>query len=255
MRPKGKVGIVLTVLAGVGMVVTIVLAAKKAPEANKLKEEALEQKRQKTGDENARLTKLESIKAQAPCYTPVIFSAVMTAGSLVGSQLLPQSSINEIETWCQTYKNINTKLNGEKLNQMAENMTAKKIAQGTDVGEKETFVLKFDGKDILFDSTEMEVLAAEYEANRRFRVETSKGVTFNELLDIFHVDERVTGGDDVGWQQTLGEEFYGYVWIDFVHRKGMLNGIPVTYIDMPFPCHALEEYDSELSNHGTDAMW
>ena len=262
MKLKGKVGIVLTVLTGVGMIVTIVLAAKKAPEAQKMKEASLEQKRQTTGDENAQLTKFESFKAQFPCYSPVIFTAIMTVGSLIGSQILPQDAINDIQKFHQTYKEMNTRLNGVEAEKITENMSTIKLSQGTDGFKKETFVLKFDGRYIPFESTLLDVMEAEYDMNRKFRI--GKGeVTFNEMLDLFHLeDKHVKGGDDVGWQQYIGYEFYGYSWIDFVHRRGMLDGQPVVFIDMPFPCHAFsedecteQEFQSELTNHGIETMW
>ena len=244
MKPKGKFGVVLTVVAGIGMVVTIVMTAKKAPEAQKMKEAALELKRKETGDENAQLTKMEAIKVQASCYAPVIISATMTVGSLIGSQIIPQSALRDLERMHNTYREMNAKLNGKEAEKALNDIATKKVSQSTDAGKKETFVLTFRSKDIPFESTELEVLQSEYEINRYLWV-ADRVITFNELLDFFEIKDKVDGGDQVGWDTYLGEVYYGYSWIDFAHRKGTLNGKPVTYIDMPFPCHTLQESEIE----------
>jgi len=246
IKPKGKIGIVLTFIAGIGMVVTIIIASKKAPEAQKLKQEALEAKRKKTGDDNAQLTKLESIKAQAPCYAPVAFSAAVAVGSMIGSQIIPQEAIKDINDLSNMYKTVNEKLNGPYVHKAVEDISNQKIIENTNGIKKETFVFKFNGKNIIFDSTLLDVLTSEYEANKAFRLGKNGQLTFNQLLDIFHADERVSGGDDYGWDQEIGAAIYGYYWIDFEHRRGMLNGDPVTFIDTPFSCHLIkEETDSE----------
>ena len=243
MKVRGKLGIVLTVLAGIGMIATVVMAAKKAPEAKQAKDAALALKREETGDETAELTTVESVKAQLPCYAPVIFTAAVSVGTLVGSQILPQQAVWELERWKKTYRDISEKVNGKAATRLMDQMAA----QGTDGMKKETFVLEYDGKNILFESTLLDVYEAEYDTNRFF---TGTGeITYNEMMKLFHLDP-VEDGDYFGWNIYLGEAWYGYCWIDFCHRRGMLNGKPVTFIDMPFECHSLVE-DEELLSHGT----
>lgn len=249
LKVKGKLGVVLTIAAGIGLVVTVIATAKKTPEAQKAKEEAIEKKRQATGDENAQLTTIESIKAQVPTYAPVIFSAAITAGTIIGSQVLPQNVATDLEKWKRAYRDISTKVNGpeaEKLmNGMAHSAMAHKETQGTLVIKKETFILRFNDHDIPFESTIVDVLIAEYDANKLFKGAGS--ITFNQLLNFFHLknEER---GDEFGWDVLLGEKWYGYSWIDFNHRRAMLDGKPVTYIDMPFECHILNEECEEEAN-------
>ena len=243
MKPKGKAGVVLTLLAGIGIFATIILASKKAPEAQKLKEKALEAKREQTNDPNAKLTKIEAIKAEAPCYAPVVVSAMATTGALIGSQLISQETINNLHNLHQTYKQVNAELNGSKAEEAIEDISNQKIAQVTDGIKKETFVLQFNGRDILFETTLLDVLKSEYEINRCFQLGPGNEVSVNLLLELFHVDDRLPNGDEIGWQQDIGAALYGYHWIDFTHRRGMLRGIPVTFIDMPFRCHSLNEDD------------
>lgn len=258
MKLKGKAGIFLTLAAGVGMVATIVLTAKKAPEAQKAKEEALLRKREATGDENAQLTWWESLKVQTPVYIPAITAAAATVGTMVISQIAPQSAIQEMEKWNKTYRDVTAKVNGEKAEQLISQITNQKLTQGTDGIKMETFVLHFNDQDICFDTTIVDVLEAEYDANRFFC--GSGGLTFNQLLQLFH-QENVERGEEFGWDQYLGDAFYGYSWIDFKHRRGMLNGKPVTFIEFPFEYHTLseeelmgEETNSTLMNHGVEGI-
>lgn len=256
IKPKGKLGIILMLAAGAGMIFTVVLTAKKAPEAQKLKEEALEQKKVATGNENVQLTKIESLKAQLPCYAPVIFSAAVTTGSMIASQVMPQGALRNLENTLQTYKDISAKVHGPEAEKLIEQMTEQKITQGTDGMKKETFVLKFNDHDILFETTLLDVMEAEYDCNRFF---TGTGqLTFNQLLGFFRLETQERG-DEFGWDCYLGEVWYGYSWIDFKHRRGMLDGKPVTFIEFPFDCHSLNEedcnddfLDSTLMNHGIE---
>lgn len=248
----GKGGIVLALVTGVGLVITVVLTAKKAPEAQKAKEAALEEKREATGDPNAQLTKMESIKAQAPCYIPVACSAAGTMASLVGSQILPQGALNNLEKWKRTYRDISAKVNGPQAEKLISQMTEKTIESKEDGMKMETFILPFNDENIIIEATMLDILMAEYDVNRFFK--GTGAITFNQLLDFFpgklkHRDR----GDEFGWNEYLGDAFYGYCWIDFYHRQATLDGKPVTFIDMPFLPHSLNEDDvDEILNHGIE---
>lgn len=236
--PKSKMGVFLMLAASAGMIVTIVMTAKKAPEAQKAKEDALALKRQSTGDENAQLTTIESIKAQLPCYAPVIFTAAMATGSMIASQVVPQGALDGLEKTFRTYKDISAKMHGPEAENIIDQMTTQKLTQGTDGMTKETFVIHFNDKDILFETTLLDVLESEYDVNRFFK--GTGTITFNQMLQLFHQEEQEFG-DEFGWDECLGDAWYGYSWIDFRHRRGMLNGKPVTFIEMPFECHPLDE--------------
>lgn len=247
MGGKGKFGIVLSVTAGAAFLYTLFMMGKKAPEALEAKNKALQEKRERTGDESAQLTLVESVKAQMPCYAPAILGGAVTLGSIVGSQLLPQEALNDINQVHKTYKDITAKMAGPKAEKLIESMTAQKISHGMDEPKKETFVLQFDDKDIQFESTMLSVMQATYDINRLF---VGLGtVTFNQALQFFKQKE-VERGDDFGWDAYLGEAWYGYSWIDFEYRQGKLNGKNVTFIDMPFEPHALCEEELE----GEDAV-
>ena len=249
---KGKAGIILTITAGVGLVTSVVLTAKKAPEAEKLKAAALEEKRKTTGDPNVKLTWVESMRATAGCYVPVFISTAVTAGSIIGAQVLPQSAMNELKKMHNTYKDIVAKVESkeaaEKIEEIAqakleEDKKAKKSTDGKSA-TSQRFAFRFEGLDpIEFTATLVDVMEAEYLVNREFKILDGGGeITLNKFLEFFDCDPLDgDAGEDFGWQEYLGEAFYGYSWIDFIHKDGELNGHPVTFIDLPFGPHALTE--------------
>lgn len=239
---KGKLGLAFTIIAGIGLVITVMMTAKKAPQAQEMKTEALKQKRLETGDENAQLTKMETIQAQLPCYAPVAASALLTVGSLVGSQIFPQEALRDLKKMHETYKEITAKVNGPKAEALIEKITEQKaLPSGVpeEQQKKETFVIRFDNENIVFESTIVDILMAEYDVNRFFA--GTGEITFNQMLKIFHIDREFENGDLLGWSLILGDTWYGYNWIDFEHRRGTLNGKQVYFIDMPFECHSLCE--------------
>ena len=257
MKPKGKGGIVLTVVAGIGMVVTIVLTAKKAPEAQKLKDEALQKKRETLNDPNAKLTFIETVKAEAPCYIPVAASAAVTVGTMIGSQILPQNALNDLNRLHNTYKDINAKVNGPKNAEAIEKMAQHKISQKTDEEPIHKFALKYgDGINceiILFDATLSDVMGYELDVNKFYKGNGS--LSFNQLLQLFKIDKHFEDGDKYGWDETLSELFYGYDWIDFKHIHGEIkneiNGYsgPVIFLEFVHQPDRLTEEATDDSTH------
>ena len=213
IKIKGKT--VFVVVAGVGMVVTAWLAAKNAPEAQKRKEEALQAKRETTGDENAQLTFVESAKAQIGCYIPAIVCGVAALGSLVGSEVINEQNLKRAERKIDDFKDMTDKLNGKGSAKVIEKaVEQKKLDEKNHKPweEKETFRIVFQGKTIEFQSTRADVIEALYETNRYFQ---GRGIiTFNEFLAYLDQDP-VEGGNDRGWEAHVGEAVYGYIWIDF----------------------------------------
>ena len=103
---------VFLVVAALGMGVTLYLTAKNTPEAQKRKEAALQAKREKTGDENATLTWIESIQAQVGAYAPAIVSGMVTVGSLVGSEVINEQNLKKAEKSYDNFKEMTDKLSG-----------------------------------------------------------------------------------------------------------------------------------------------
>ena len=213
IKIKGKT--VFIVVAGVGMVVTAYFAAKSSPEALKRKEAALEEKRVRTGDENAQLTFIESAKAQVGAYAPAIISGIFALGGLVGSEVINEANLKKAEKSFDNFKTMTDKLDGKGASKIIEKAVEQKKLDEKNQRpweEKETFRIIFQGKTIEFKSTRADVIEALYETNRYFQ---GRGcITFNEFLRNLGQDP-VEGGEDRGWEAYVGEAIYGYTWIDF----------------------------------------
>jgi len=213
IKIKGKT--MLVVAAGVGMVVTAWLAAKNAPEAQKRKEEALQAKKEATGDENAELTFFESAKAQIGAYIPAIISGTVALGTLVGSEVINEQNLKRAEKTFDNYKEMTDKLSGKGSSKIIEKAVEQKKLDEKNRKpweEEETFRIVFQGQTIEFKSTRADVIEALYETNRYFQ---GRGlITFNEFLSYLG-QKPVKGGDDRGWEAHVGEAVYGYIWIDF----------------------------------------
>ena len=213
LKIKGKT--VLVLAAGAGMILTAWLAARNTPEAQKRKEEALQAKREATGDENAELTFFESAKAQFGAYVPAIVSGMVTIGSLVGSEVINNENLKKAEKAVDDFKTMADKLDGKGSSKIIEKaVEQKKLDEKAHKpwNVEETFRIRFQNQTIEFKSTRSDVIEAFYETNRYFQ---GRGhVTFNEFLQYLG-QKSVKEGDDRGWEAYVGEAVYGYTWIDF----------------------------------------
>ena len=213
IKIKGKT--VLVLAAGAGMILTAWLTAKNTPEAQKRKEEALQAKRETTGDENAQLTFFESAKAQIGAYIPAIISGTFAIGSLVGSEVINKENLKKAEKAVDDFKTMADKLDGKGSSKIIEKaIEQKKLDEKNRKPweEEETFRIIFQKHVIEFKSTRADVIEALYETNRYFQ---GRGiVTFNEFLSYLK-QEPIEEGDTRGWESCIGESVYGYTWIDF----------------------------------------
>ena len=206
---------IFVAVAGIGMAVTAWLAAKKAPDAQKKKDEALKAKREKTGDPNAQLTFFESVQAQFGSYAPAVISGMIAMGGLVGSEVINEKNFKKAEKKFDEFKEMTDRLSGKDSSKVIEKAVEQKKLdekKGKPWEEKESFRIVFQGKSIQFQDTRANVIEAIYETNRYFH---GRGVvTFNEFLGYLGQDP-VEDGDDRGWEEYVGEAVYGYTWIDF----------------------------------------
>lgn len=240
VKIKGKT--LLLIGAGVGMVVTAYLAAKNAPDAQKKKEAALQEKRERLGDENAQLTFVESVKAQIGSYIPAIISGVITLGSLTGNELINKENLKKAENAFKDYKDMTEKLDGKGAAKTIEKAVEQKKLdekKGKPWEQKEQFRIVFQGHSILFEETRAKVIEAFYEANRYFHGRSV--ITFNEFLSCLGLDP-VEEGNDRGWEAYTGEAVYGYTWIDF-GLKECEDEPWVTEIYFPVYPHFFDEED------------
>lgn len=238
----GKAAIILSVLAGVGVIFTGVMSAKGAIAAQKRKEEA---QCEKTDE----LTMKEVIIAEAPAYIPAAIIGLCTIVCIFGSSALNRKQqailISAYALLDQSFKEYREKVNSVCGPGTDEFISESLDRENQDVengqppwDEPRTFYMKQYGK--FFDRTMEEVMAAEYHANRNFILNGE--VTFNEFLDFLGLDH-IENGDMIGWNAYSCNDWYGccYEWIDFINEETMMDDMMVTSIEMPFEPHPLNK--------------
>ena len=91
-----------------------------------------------------------------------------------------------------------------------------------------------------FLASEQHVTEAEYHTNRNFQLKGD--IPFNEFLSFLELDDKNLSFEQLGWDIYLGETYYGYQWIDFVHKdKKLMDGTEYTEIFYPFEPHLGEK--------------
>lgn len=234
---------ILTVLAGVGVVVTTISSSKATIEALDI----IEQAEQEKGEE---LTTSEKVKTVGKFYIPSVIFGTATIACIFGANILnkkQQASLASayalIDNSYREYKRKLIELHGEETHQSVIDAIAVEKAKDMYIDapaltsnnslnlenstyQKELFYDELSNR--YFETTLDQVMAAEYHLNRNYVL---RGYTvlneFYEFLGIDQIDE----GYDLGWTVN-DDEIY---WIDFNHRKVMLDSdIECTIIEMPF---------------------
>lgn len=213
---KTNQSVILTCIAGLGVIGTMYLTSKAAVKADKALKEATDEK----GEE---LTTMEVVTVVAPIYAPAGAACVGTLICMAGVCSLDrkqQASLVSAYTLLEkSYKDYKEKVK-EIYGSEAEENVEKEIAWDK---FQETDIISRDGRalfaladfDVVFESTLEDVIKAEYELNRYF-VGTGSA-TLNNLLTCFGVDP-IDGGDDIGWSIWC-EGYYGYKWVDFYNEE------------------------------------
>lgn len=212
---------ILTCLGGVGVVATAVLAVKETPKALKVLERAEEEK----GEE---LTKMEIIKVAGPVYIPSVLVGVSTIACIFGSNMLnkrTQASLMSayalLDNSYKEYRNKVGELYGEDANEKITEELAKDKYKEDEIpvsDDKKLFYDEFSGR--MFESTINEVQNAEYQINRDLSMRDY--ATVNEFYEYLKIPP-IEGGDELGWSTGMNFDYYWQSWIDFGHKKTLIN--------------------------------
>lgn len=212
---------ILTVLGGVGVLATSVMAVKATPKAMRLIEEAKEEK----GEE---LTKWEVVKTAGPVYIPAVLVGSGSIACIFGANILSKkaqaSMASAYALLDQSFKEYKRKV-VDTYGTEADQRVRAKIAkdryddEGFAVAEEED-----DGKMLFYDqfshryfrSTMEDVLKAEYNTNRQLAVNT--GVYLNEFYEFLDIAP-IPAGQELGWSSGILESHYWASWIEFDHEK------------------------------------
>lgn len=211
---------ILTVLGGVGVLATSVMAVKATPKAMRLIEEAKEEK----GDE---LTKWEIVKSAGPAYIPAGIVGAATVSCIFGANILnkkTQASMASayvlLDQSLKEYKRKVVDVYGSEADQKIRTEIAKDHYDEKEFEEVE----EDDGKILFYDqfsrryfrSTMEDVLKAEYNTNRQLAVNT--GVYLNEFYEFLDMAP-ITASQELGWSTGILESHYWANWIEFDHEK------------------------------------
>ena len=229
-------GTILTVLASIGVVGTAYLAGRAAVKA---KEEL------DTLGEDAPIQ--EKVRAVAPIYIPPAAAGAATIACMFGANTLSrrqQASMLAagaiVERTFKKYKDKAEELLGKNA---VENELAK-----DDIPDDVEYE---DGKKLYYYNylEDGEFLDPAYEAYFRAypeqqlqlqgdlnRIFVLRGkATLNDMLKLMGQDP-IDGGDELGWSEEIGRQYFGYNWIDIQFDEVHLeDGMVCTVITTPFP--------------------
>lgn len=244
--------IVATGLGCVGVIVTAVLAAKKASEI----QDAVKEARLERG---GYLKPIEVVKAAGPSAWPVCAAAVGTIACIIGIQAINQkqqaSLIAAYGVAAKTIQKYDGKIK-ELFGEDAPKRVKTAIAQ--DTADDEHIQLPADGECLFYEmisgryftSTMLKVREAEYHFNRNFILRGGYA-SLNELYDFLGL-EHIDGGDAAGWDLSESGDFYGYEWIDFDHELTRIiaddgSEMDCCLIGCPFPPCYFADYSESSS--------
>ena len=235
---------ILICVSAIGVVATAVMAAKAAPKAKQLLEEAKK-------ENGAELSKKETVKVAAPVYIPAMVSGALTITCMFCANTLSRrtqaSLVSAYALLDNSYKHYKQKVKelfGEEAHQRVIEEIAKEdckevpITAGTLVGdssldfgvreEKRLFYDMFSER--YFESTIGRVLQAEYHLNRNYVL--GGCCTLNEFYEFLGLAP-MKDVDALGWDYESG-----IYWIDFNHSNAVLDdGQECCIIEMVFdPC-------------------
>lgn len=244
---------ILTCFGALGVVATAVMAVKATPKALiRIRSDSMA-----NHDGNPEgYTKMEAIESAWLCYIPAVVVGTSSIACIFGANVLNKRQQAElasayalINSSYQAYRAKLKELYGEEAHNKIMDSIAKDKCEDVYIsasGFCECSSLSFDERNPednrlfydsfskrYFESTIPQVLEAEYHLNRNYILGYAPCLNdFYALLGL----ESVDGGDVIGWYWSDG-----FGWIDFNHRKTILDdGLEVHIIDMVW-CPSLED--------------
>lgn len=208
---------ILTVVGGVGVVATSVLAVKATPKALTILKEAEEEK----GEE---LTVVEKVVAAGPSYIPAVVTGAATLACIFGANVLNKrqqaslaSAYAMIDASYKEYRKKVNELYGEDADAHVREEISKDKYKEKDIPKDDSKLLFFDEfSGRFFRSTLEKVQQAENLVNRDLVLQYY--CTLNDFygyLGIPHID----GGHEIGWSEAMNEQAYWQTWVDFSNLK------------------------------------
>lgn len=243
----------MTWLGTAGVVATSVVASRDRKRMDLILEKKC------TEDPNG-FTHREKIEMGVKTYLPTIGTSLATILCILGANALNKRQQAALSASCvalqrmiEEYRDKVQIVVGKDGMEEIDNLVKQEVSDLADGqppwDEKQTWYI--EGQNQFFERTKEEVLTAEYEINRYFRL--AGDAKLNDLFELLGLPKNEYG-DAYGWDALSGETFYGYQWIDFTHRHFVTNdGISVCEIEMPFAPHPLFEFDEAMERDISEA--
>lgn len=216
---KRNASTILSVVGGVGVVTTTVLGIKAAPKASLLLEEAEKEK-------GETLSRMEKFKLAVPFYIPTITSGIATLSCIFGANILNKqqqagliSAYALLDNSYKEYKGKVEELYGKDANDnIVEEMAVDKYEKTELKEDEHLFYDEFSGR--YFNATLDRVTQAEYRLNRDIHMRGWAELNeFYEYLGIDNFDKY----NALGWAESGNYETYWQGWVDFNHRKVLID--------------------------------
>lgn len=210
-----------------GVIATAVLAVRATTKANRLLQEAADEK----GED---LTTLETVKIAVPAYLPAALVGVSTISCIIGANLLNKrqqasmaSAYAMLNQTYQRYRKAAGAVYGEDADAKINAEIAKEMYVDGDgliydpsMDRKSDKILFFDSNSQrYFQATIPAVLNAMYHLNRNLVLRGD--ASLNEFFEFLGLD-KIEGGDEIGWSSDkLIED--GLMWLDFENLHTQLD--------------------------------
>lgn len=255
---------ILSCISAAGVVATGVLSARGGIKAERILSEmnavryGNDPNRDDYTGETYQLPKWKKVVRLVPALLPPVLTAAgtialifvtdaqnrQTQAALAGAYAVLAKKLSE-------YKAEVKELFGEDADKrIEESIARKKLADNDILAEEraENAKLWYDNfSERYFWATDAEVSDAEYYANRIFALRGY--LTLNDFYNLLpYALEPVACGDEIGWDQYVGETCYGYIWIDFAHIDHPAEHGEEAYTELcfPFPPHPFYEEEIEM---------
>ena len=253
---------ILSCISAVGVVATGVLSARGGIKAEKI----LEQENDYIWDEDVPVEGSDRLKEIVPVpkwkkavrLIPALLPPVLTAAGTIALIFVNDAQNREAQAALAgayalmakklaDYKAEVKDIFGEGADRLVEESIAQKRLADNDIFAEE----RADDAKLWYDSfserwfwaTDAEVSDAEYYANRIFCMQGC--LTLNEFYALLPLDA-VPCGDEIGWDQYVGEVCYGYTWIDFEHIDHNEADPNRSYKELYFPFTPHPFFEEEI---------
>lgn len=225
---------ILTVVAAVGVIATVVTAVKATPKALELIDEQSVEETPNGNPIYVELKPAEKVKIAWRCYIPTALIACGTIACIVGANALNKrhqaqliSAYALVKESYNQYRGAAKVVYGEDADRKIQAEMAKETFVGDyswggafvytpdmENGEKQLFFDMYGKR--YFQSTIASVINAQYRINRNL---ANRGyATLNEFYSFLGLDD-VDGGDELGWviDEILANT--GWMWLDFENHQ------------------------------------